>query len=222
MDLLLLLLTMIITLSAQGYINSTYRKTNEIMSSKNKTGKEIARKILDENGLKNVKVNMVRGVLSDHYDPRTKTVNLSSDVYSNSSLAAVSVASHECGHAIQHKENYFFLTFRNSIVPIVNFASSAGYIIIMIGLFASIANFIRLGILFEFIILFFQIITLPVEFDASRRALYQLEKLNLVTKDENKKCRGMLRAAAYTYVASVASGVLEILRLIIIANRRDD
>ena len=214
--------TLIITLGAQAYINRWYHKTKKIMSNSGIKGCDVARRILDANGLKKVKVVETAGVLSDHYNPQTKTVNLSPDIYNNSSLASISVASHECGHAIQDKDDYFFLRFRNRIVPIVNIASTAGYIAILIGIFASSLGFLWLGIFMEAIILFFQLITLPVEFDASARALEQIVNLGIVSKEEQKNCFKMLRAAALTYVAAVATAILEIIRLVLIARSEDD
>lgn len=221
MDIIIIIITFIITLGAQAYINSTYKKLNKVEVASSLTGSEVARKILDKNGLSNVKVNPVGGILSDHYDPRSKVVNLSSEVFSGNSIASCAVAAHEVGHAIQDKNNYFFLKFRNSIVPIVNFASFAGYIAIVIGMFMASFGFIWLGIIMELIILLFQVVTLPVEFNASNRALKQLEELNIVSFSEKKKTKKMLVAAALTYVASVATAVLEILRLVLMV-RRDD
>ena len=218
---LILFLTLIITLSSQFYINSMYKKTKKISSNKGMSGFEVARKILDANGLKNVKVQEVGGELSDHYDPKNKVVRLSSDIYSNKSLASVAVAAHECGHAIQDKNNYFFLRFRNSIIPLVNFASRIGYFVIVISIFTELVKLLWLGILLESIILLFQLITLPVEFNASSRALKQIVDLDIVSKKEQKECCKMLKAAALTYVAGVASALLEILRLLLIARRRD-
>lgn len=216
---LFLLVTMALTLGAQGYINSMYNKTKKISLNRTISGSEVARKILDENGLKNVKVVEVEGTLTDHYDPRNKTVSLSKDIYHNTSVASCSVAAHECGHAIQDKEGYSFLRFRNSIIPVVNLASRAGYFIIMISLFTSLIRLLWLGILMELVILLFQVVTLPVEFNASNRALKQLITLNLVTDKEHASCKKMLTAAALTYVAAVAAAILEILRLVMIANR---
>lgn len=220
-DILILVVSMIITLAAQGFINSWYRKTKQIESKGGRTGREVARKILNANGLDNVKVVETDGVLSDHYDPREKTVRLSSDIYNGTSIASISVASHECGHAIQDKNNYFFLRFRSSIVPIVNIASSFGYIAILIGVLFSAFGFIKIGIIMECIILLFQIITLPVEFNASKRALVQIKELSIVDSGEEAYCRKMLTSAALTYVASVATTILELLRLILMT-RRDD
>jgi len=221
LDWLIIILTFVITLGAQGFINSSYRKNKNIKSNRGLTGFEVARKILDSNGLSNVQVVETNGVLSDHYDPRAKTVRLSSEVYEKSSIASISVAAHECGHAIQDKNGYFFLRLRNSIIPLVNLASSAGYVAILIGLFTSSLGFLWIGILLEVVILAFQLITLPVEFNASARALQQLEELNIVDASEKRKSKGMLTAAALTYVAAVATAVLEIVRLLLLT-RRDD
>ena len=217
----ILFLSIIITMGSQLYINLMYGKTKKILSSTGKTGYDVARSILDSNGLKDVKVIENSGVLTDHYDPRNKTVSLSSDIYKNSSLASVSVAAHECGHAIQDKDGYVFLRFRSLIVPFVNIASKLGYVVIMISLFTSLFKLLWIGIFMELFILFFQIITLPVEFNASSRALKQIKDLGIVSNDEKKMCKKMLKAAALTYVASVFAAILEIVRLVLIARERD-
>lgn len=219
---ILLLLSLLVTSAAQIYINSSYSKTKRIKNRAGITGAQTARKILDENGLSNVKVEEVSGILGDHYDPRTKTVRLSSDIYRNTSIASASVAAHECGHAIQDKEGYFFLKLRNSIVPLVNFASYAGYFAILIGIIASSLKIIWIGIIAEIVILVFQLITLPVEFAASKRALKQLEKQKILEKIEISTSKKMLTAAALTYVASVTATILEILRLLIAVGGRND
>ena len=216
---LLVILALIITLGAQFYINSKYKKTRKIMTIKGLKGFEIARKILDKNGLKDVKVEETQGILSDHYDPRGKVVRLSSGIYGRSTVASAAVAAHECGHAIQDKNKYTFLRLRNTIIPIVNLSSTAGYIAIVIGIIAKAAGIIMIGIVFELIILLFQIITLPVEFNASRRGLEQLKDLKLLEADELKAGKSMLNAAALTYVASVASTLLQIARLLLLINR---
>ena len=219
----ILIISLIITLSAQAYVSMTYSKTKKIKNKKNITGSEVAREILDKNGLSNVKVVETPGSLSDHYDPRSKVVRLSTDVYHSPSIAAVAVASHECGHAIQDANKYIFMNIRSAIVPIVNFASYAGYFAIMIGFFASAMNLVWFGIIMECVILLFQLITLPVEFNASSRALKQIKELNFLEKKEYSKGRSMLRAAAMTYVASVATTLLEIFRLVLMAtSRRND
>ena len=218
----ILIISLIITLSAQSYVSLTYNKTKKIKNIKNLTGSEVARQILDKNGLSNVKVVETPGSLSDHYDPRSRVVRLSSEVYHSPSIASVAVAAHECGHAIQDKDKYIFMNIRSSIVPLVNFASYAGYLAIMIGFFASVMNLVWFGILMECVILLFQLITLPVEFNASSRALKQIKELNFLEKKEYRKGRNMLTAAAMTYVASVATTLLEIFRLVLMANRRND
>ena len=219
---ILLVLSLLVISAAQIYINSSYSKTKRIKNRAGITGAQTARKILDENGLSNVKVEEVSGILGDHYDPRTKTVRLSSDIYRNTSIASASVAAHECGHAIQDKEGYFFLKLRNSIVPLVNFASYAGYFAILIGIIASSLKIIWIGIIAEIVILVFQLITLPVEFAASKRALKQLEKQKILEKIEISTSKKMLTAAALTYVASVTATILEILRLLIAVGDRND
>ena len=218
----ILIISLIITLSAQAFVSMTYSKTRKIKNIHNLTGSVVAREILDKNGLRNVQVVETPGTLSDHYDPRSKVVRLSSEVYHSPSIASVAVAAHECGHAIQDDTNYIFMNIRAAIVPFVNFASYAGYFAIVIGFFASAMNLVWFGIIMECVILLFQIITLPVEFNASSRALKQIKELAFLDKKEYKKGRSMLTAAAMTYVASVATTVLEIFRLVLMANRRDD
>lgn len=218
----ILIISLIITLSAQAFVSMTYSKTRKIKNINNLTGSEVARQILDKNGLRNVQVVETPGSLSDHYDPRSKVVRLSTEVYHSPSIASVAVAAHECGHAIQDDTNYIFMNIRSAIVPIVNFASYAGYFAIMIGFFASAMNLVWFGIIMECVILLFQLITLPVEFNASSRALKQIKELNFLDKKEYRKGKSMLTAAAMTYVASVATTLLEIFRLVLMANRRND
>ena len=221
-NIIIFIVTLLITLGAQAYISLKYSSTRKIRATSGLSGRDVARKILDANGLENVRIAEVTGELTDHYDPRNKTVNLSSNIYNGTSVASYSVASHECGHAIQDKDGYLFLKISSSIIPLVNFSSRAGYFAILFGLIFSWMDLLLIGIIFEAVILLFQIITLPVEFNASHRALGELEKLNLVTESEHSKARGMLIAAALTYVASVATAILEILRLLLIFSSRDD
>ncbi len=218
---LVLIITLIITLGSQAYINSSYKKTRKIKSKNNMSGYEVAKKILKENDLKDVKVECISGTLSDHYDPRTKTVRLSTDIYEGTSLASISVASHECGHAVQDKNGYLFLRIRRSLIPIVNIASTAGYFAIAGGFLFQIVNLIWLGIIFELVILGFQLVTLPVEFNASSRALKQIKELKIVDEKEYGNCREMLTAAALTYVASAAVALIEVLRLILMFRNRE-
>lgn len=213
----------IITLMAQIYVNNTYNKYKYQSLRKRTTGKEVAREILDRNGLQNIKIVEVRGNLTDHYDPKKKVVSLSSDIYNGDTIAAASVAAHECGHAIQHKEGYFFIKVRSAIVPFVNFSTKIGYLVLMIGIIFGFLKLSLIGIMLLVAMLFFQLVTLPVEFNASNRAKKQLVDLNVVTNDELDDSNTMLRAAALTYVASLITTLLQILRLALIAlGRRDD
>ena len=211
----------LITLGASVFIKSNYAKYKQVNLTKKVTGYDVAREILDKNNLSNVLILETQGELTDHYDPTSKTVKLSHDIYSGTTIAAASVASHECGHAIQDKEGYTFLRFRSKIVPIVNISSKLGYLAIAGGLLLSMINLIWIGIAFEVVILLFQLVTLPVEFDASRRALKLIEKYKIVTKDEHDGAKKMLTSAALTYVAGVLSTLMEILRYIFMFTRRD-
>jgi Zn-dependent membrane protease YugP len=222
MSYIILIISLIITLSAQVYVNSTYSKYSKEKTNKGETGEQVARKILDRAGLDNVAVFETNGILSDHYDPKQKAVFLSSGNFNSSSIGAISVAAHECGHAIQHQQKYIFMNIRAALVPFVNIASYAGYFAILIGVILGALDLIWLGILAECIILAFQLITLPVEFNASNRALKILETDNYLTKKELTGGKKVLRAAALTYVAAVATTLLEIFRLIILYGRRDD
>lgn len=218
----LTLISLVITVCAQVYVNSSYNKYRRIRNNKGITGSDAARTFLDKHGMSNVKVGCVKGTLSDHYDPRSKTVNLSKEVYSGTSIAAVSVACHECGHALQDKTNYSFMRIRASLVPVTRFASYAGYIAIALGAALGAFGAIWFGILCEVAILLFQIVTLPVEFDASKRALNEMDSLEFFDSQEIKYGRTMLTAAALTYVASVAATLIQILRLFLMFTRRND
>lgn len=217
----LIILAIIISGSAQMYINHWYNKTKKMKTAKGMNGNQTARKILDNNDLKDVGINEVAGTLSDHYDPAKKTVNLSNDIYGTDSIASISVAAHECGHAIQDKNGYFFLRLRRGMVPFVNLASKLGYVAIIIGIIFGAIGFFKIGILLEIVILVFQLITLPVEFDASSRALKKIEEYGIVTKDELTYCKKMLRSAALTYVAGVTASLLQVLRLVLMFRRND-
>lgn len=213
-------LALIITVAAQVYVNSSYSKYKKVKNARSMTGKEAARMMLDKNGLQNVKIGVVKGTLSDHYDPRTKTVNLSSDIYNGTTVAGVSVACHECGHAMQDKDGYVFMRIRASLVPVVNFSSKLGYFAILLGIIFGAMNLVWIGIFAEIAILAFQLVTLPVEFDASKRALKEIENMGILSSDEMRGSKRMLRSAALTYVASVAATVIEIFRLLLIARSR--
>lgn len=216
------LLGLIITLIAQIFINSSYNKYKQHFTKSNQRGSEVARKILDKYDLHNVKVLEVTGNLTDHYDPSSKVVRLSSDIYSGTSIASVSVAAHECGHAIQDKVNYTPMQIRSKLVPIVNFSTKIGYLVIVIGLIFNALNLATIGLILLLSMLLFQLVTLPVEFDASRRGKKELKELAILNNEEQSGASTMLRAAAFTYVAGVLSTLLQILRLaLIISSRRD-
>ncbi len=215
-------ISLIITLIAQSFVSSSYSKYSKIRNKRGITGSEAARYLLDKNGLSDINVVETKGYLSDHYDPTRKVIRLSSDNYHNDSIGAVSVACHECGHAIQDKENYTFMRIRAKLVPFVNFSSYAGYFAIVLGVLFSSINLIWAGIIAEIVILLFQLITLPVEINASKRALKEMDYSHFLDSNELKQGRTMLTAAALTYVASVATTLIQILRLILMFGRRDD
>lgn len=215
-------ISLIITLIAQAFVSSSYSKYSKIKNERNITGAEAARYILDKNGLNDIYVVETEGYLTDHYDPSRKVIKLSQNVYRSNSIGAVAVACHECGHAIQDKENYKFMRIRSKLVPFVNFSSYAGYFAIMLGVLFGSLNFIWLGIAMEIVILLFQLVTLPVEVDASKRALKELDYSHMLNSEELKQGKTMLIAAALTYVASIATTIIQILRLILMFGRRDD
>lgn len=209
-------LVLIIPIWAQLRVRNAYKKYSKVSSSSQMRGVEVARKILDDNGLYEVNIEEVRGVLSDHYDPRTKTVRLSSDNYHGHSVAAAAVAAHEVGHAIQDKEAYSFLRLRHTLVPVANIGSNFSWILIIIGMILGASNFVLLGILFMLGAVVFQLVTLPVEFNASNRAMDQVVALGIIRNDEERETKKVLNAAALTYVAAAAIAVLELVRLIFI------
>ncbi|MBQ8472127.1 MAG: zinc metallopeptidase [Bacilli bacterium] len=213
-----------ITLLAQIFVSSSYKKYKKVETKSGLQGFEVARRILDMNGLHNVDIVETKGELTDHYDPTRKVVRLSTDIYHGKSIASSSVAAHECGHAVQDKEGYFFLRLRASLVPVVNISTKVGMIALMIGLIFGALKLAWLGIFLELGILLFQLITLPVEFDASKRAAEYLKKETLIEAKEQSGSKKMLNAAAMTYVASVVSALLEILRLVLLVSNssRDD
>ncbi len=215
-------IALIITVGAQIFINAMYSKYKKVQNAKGKSGAEVAREILDKNGLQDIYVVETKGNLTDHYDPRRKVVRLSTDVYHKESISSVAVAAHECGHAIQDKDNYTFMRIRAALVPFVNFSSYAGYVAIVIGVIAGLTNLIWLGIMFEVVILLFQLVTLPVEIDASKRALRELESMGTLNSEELQNGKMVLISAAMTYVAGVATALLELLRLILIYGKRDN
>ena len=217
----LVIIAFLITLVADIYLRTRYSKYKKVKVKSGMTGAEVAREILKSNGLEDVYVVETRGYLTDHYDPRAKVVRLSTDIYHGDSIASVSVAAHECGHAVQDKEGYFFLKFRSFLVPIVNFSTKFGYLAVLIGLIFGTMNLAWIGIILLVAILLFQLITLPVEFNASRRGKIFLSKLKVVDQSEKSMASSMLMAAAMTYVASLISTLLELLRLVLVVMSND-
>jgi Zn-dependent membrane protease YugP len=223
---ILLIPAMILAAYAQAKVHSTYAKYSEVASASRKTGREIAQAILSANGLTDINVEPGQGFLSDHYDPIQKKIQLSPQNYEESSVAAISVAAHECGHAIQHAQGYVPLNLRTAIFPMANIGSNLAWIFIIAGfIFANRLSVFGVGLLDIGIFLFtfsvlFQLVTLPVEFDASRRAIVQLNKLGLVAPAEQQGAKKVLDAAALTYVAAAAAAVLQLIRLLLIRDRR--
>ncbi|MCT6923173.1 MULTISPECIES: zinc metallopeptidase [Bacillales] len=217
-------IVLILPIYAQMKVKSTYKKFAQVPAAKGMSGAQVARMILDQHGLTDVRVVPTQGFLSDHYNPATKTVALSEDNYYNTSIAGTAVAAHEVGHAIQHKEAYSFLTLRSKLVPVANISSNASWIFVLIGVIASQPNLLLLGIVLLAAGVVFQIITLPVEFDASKRAMNEVVSLGIIGNNEERSAKKVLNAAAMTYVAAAAVAVLELLRLVLIYTgmRSDD
>ncbi|MGG5253810.1 zinc metallopeptidase [Neobacillus sp. SM06] len=215
----------LIPLWAQARVKSAFAKYSRVPSSRQLRGAEVAREILNANGLYHVSIEEGRGFLSDHYDPRSKTVRLSPEIYHGHSIAAAAVAAHECGHAIQDAREYAFLRFRHALVPVANIGSNFSWVLIMIGIFAQMSGMLLLGIIFMAAAVLFQVVTLPVEFNASNRAMQQVVSLGLIHGSEKPETKRVLDAAALTYVAAAAVAVLELLRLVLIytgMSRSDD
>ena len=218
---LLLVIGMLLSLAASAKLRSTFAVYKKVRSHSGITGAEAAQRILRAAGITDVQVVPIRGSLTDHYDPRTKTVSLSEDIYGRNSLAAVGVAAHECGHAIQDAINYAPLNIRSAIVPAANIGSQLSWPLFIAGLIFSIDPLVTLGIVLFSLAVLFQLVTLPVEINASSRALKMLESTGILGADEKKGARKVLTAAALTYVAAVAASILQLLRLIILAGGRD-
>lgn len=218
---ILILPAIILAGYAQSKVNSTFNKYLRVRNSYGHTGYEVARRLLDAHGLHDVPVELVGGRLSDHYDPRKKVLRLSQDVYNSNSLASVGVAAHECGHAIQHQEGYAPLIVRNAIAPIASFGSQAAWLFIIGGFIFSWISLIDIGILLFAAAVAFQVITLPVEFNASNRAIALLESNALVPSNEIRPAREVLNAAALTYVAATFAAIMQLVRLLVIRGRRD-
>ena len=219
---IILLPAIILSLWAQSNVNSTFKKYSTVYNRAGYTGAEVARRILDMNGLYNVKIERIAGNLTDHFDPRTNVVRLSDTTYNSTSVGAIGVAAHEVGHAVQHATAYGPIKFRNAIVPAVNICNMLSMPIILLGLFLSY-TLVDVGIILFSATVLFQLVTLPVEFNASNRAVATLENQNLLSGDEVTGAKKVLKAAALTYVAAAVSSIMSLLRLILIfGGRRDD
>lgn len=224
---ILVVIGAVICMIASARVKGTFNKYSQLRSMSGMNGAQVAQRVLQAAGIYDVQVRHVSGSLTDHYDPRTKTVNLSDPVYNATSVAALGVAAHECGHAIQHAKSYAPLSIRSALVPIANFGSMLAWPVILIGLLFNTRSsglIIDIGILLFSAAVLFQLVTLPVEFDASRRALVMLRTQGIISDDELKYTRKVLKSAALTYVASAAAAILQLLRIILITNgrRRDD
>ena len=222
---ILVMIGVVICLLASAKMNSTFSKYSRVHSHSGMTGKEAAEALLHREGIYDVRVDYVAGNLTDHYDPRSKVLRLSDATYQQTSVAAIGVAAHECGHAIQHARGYAPLSIRSALVPVANFGSSIAWPLIIIGLIMNSQTsqlFLNLGVIAFSMAVLFQIVTLPVEFNASRRALKILGNTGMLYPDEVRETRKVLTAAALTYVAGAASTILQLLRLIMISNSRRD
>ena len=222
---ILVMIGVVICLLASAKMNSTFSKYSRGRSHSGMTGKEAAEALLHREGIYDVRVEYVAGNLTDHYDPRSKVLRLSDATYQQTSVAAIGVAAHECGHAIQHARGYAPLSIRSALVPVANFGSSIAWPLIIIGLIMNSQTsqlFLNLGVIAFSMAVLFQIVTLPVEFNASRRALKILGNTGMLYPDEVRETRKVLTAAALTYVAGAASAILQLLRLIMISNSRRD
>lgn len=222
---ILVMIGVVICLLASAKMNSTFSKYSRVRSHSGMTGKEAAEALLHREGIYDVRVEYVAGNLTDHYDPRSKVLRLSDATYQQTSVVAIGVAAHECGHAIQHARGYAPLSIRSALVPVANFGSSIAWPLIIIGLIMNSQTsqlFLNLGVIAFSMAVLFQIVTLPVEFNASRRALKILGNTGMLYPDEVRETRKVLTAAALTYVAGAASAILQLLRLIMISNSRRD
>ncbi len=219
---ILVLIGAIFSIIASAKVNSTFNKYQRVRSTTGFTGAQAAERILNQNGIYDVSIEHIGGNLTDHYDPRTKVLRLSDATYASQSVAAIGVAAHECGHALQHKENYAPLKLRSTIVPVANIGSRLGIPIILLGVLLGYNYLlVQIGIWTFSLAVLFQIVTLPVEFNASNRALRMLGQYGILGEEELSKTRKVLSAAAMTYVAAAAASILQLLRLVLLFGRRD-
>lgn len=219
---ILVLIGVVLSLMASAKVNSTYSRYSRVGSACHMTGAEAARQLLNSQGIYDVAIRQVPGSLTDHYDPRSRTVNLSQSVYGSTSIAAIGVAAHECGHAMQDAQGYAPLKFRSALVPVANFGAQICWPLIIIGLLlGGNSSLLTLGILLFSLSVLFQLVTLPVEFNASSRALKLLEGNGILASREVGQARQVLGAAALTYVAAAAAAILQLLRLVILFGGRN-
>lgn len=220
---ILLIPPIIISLWAQMRVNGTFKRYSQVRAGSGLTGAQVAQRILNDHQIQGVRIELVRGSLTDHYDPRRNVVNLSESVYHSTSLAALGVAAHEIGHVIQHETGYTPLRVRTALVPLAQIGSYGAWIILIVGIVLSSLSLTKLGIVLFFCVVLFQLVTLPVEFNASSRALAALEGGGYLTSDETGGSKKVLNAAALTYVAAVLMAVAQLIRFILISGilRRD-
>ena len=216
---LLIVIGVVLSMVASAMVHSSFSKYSQVRSASGLTGAETARRILAYAGITDVSISHVSGNLTDHYNPKTKDGGLSDSVYGSNSVAAIAVAAHECGHVIQHANSYAPLSIRSALVPVANFGSGASWFIILAGIFFSMPPLVTIGIVLFSAAVLFQVVTLPVEINASRRALAILEECGILGSTEGRGAKRVLRAAALTYVASAAAAILQLLRLIILFGR---
>lgn len=216
----LIIAGMIISLIASGNVNATYKRYSKIDNARGMTASEVAERILNGAGIYDVRIERIEGALTDHYDPKHKVVRLSESVYHSKSVAAIGVAAHECGHVIQHYGGYFPSRVRNAIVPVVNFGSKLSWPLILLGILFGLTNLVDIGIILFSTVLLFQLVTLPVEFNASRRAIQIIRDGNILQGEEVVDAKKVLNAAALTYVAGVIATALQVLRLFLLFGRR--
>ena len=219
---ILVLIGAVISAIAALRVNSTYKKFSTVANSRRMTGRDAAETILRNAGITDVRIERIKGSLTDHYSPKEKVLRLSDSVYDSTSVAALGVAAHECGHAIQHRQNYSPLGLRSAAVPVANIGSTLSWPIVLLGLVLGMPGLAQIGVILFCFVVFFQLITLPVEFNASSRALRILQDRGILMGEELNGASKVLRAAAMTYVAAAFSSILQLLRLVMLTRRRSD
>ena len=221
-SMIILIPGLLLAMYAQAKVSSTYNRYKKVTSHSGYTGAQFARKMLNDNGLYDVTITQISGRMSDHYEPRANQVRLSAEVYNGTSIASLGIAAHEVGHAVQHATNYFPLTVRNLVVPVTNFSSSIYMLFIFIGIIMNSFSMIQFGIMLFAVIVIFQVITLPVEFNASRRAIATLGGDGVLDAEELSGAKRVLGAAAMTYVAAMVTAVLQLLQLLMVFGGHND